>query len=185
MSRPGGRGQLTEPARTITARRQHGALVHALVMQYYSGARQTQTCREPAPTVVSRGRIELVTVNRELYQIADIGIRMLVARELFRTQGFPESYIIDLHNDAIRHHHRAGPVEGVRALVHGHRPLVEVERTGNRWNIDTGAGIPQLNRLSILELGPELRSWTFDVDETRTCQTAQVEEDERHSRETA
>ena len=73
----------------------------------------------------------------------------------------------------------------MRSLVHGHRPLVEVERTGNRRNIDTGAGIPQLNRLSILELGPELRSWTFDVDETRTCQTAQVEEDERHSPETA
>ena len=52
---------------------------------------------------------------------------------------------------------------------------------GNRWNIDTGAGIPQLNRLSILELRPELRSWTVDVDETRMCQTAQVKEEERHS----
>ena len=73
--------------------------------------------------------------------------------------GFP-------HNEAARHRHHAGPVEGVRALVHGHRPVVEVERTGNRWNIDTGAGIPQLNRLSILELNaPELRTWTFDIDE--------------------
>ena len=69
--------------------------------------------------------------------------------------------------------------------MHGHRPVVEVERTGNRWNIDTGADIPELNRLSILELGPELRSWIFDVNEAPTCQTGQVEKEERDSPETA
>ena len=62
---------------------------------------------------------------------------------------------------------------------------MEVKCTGNGWNIDTGASILQLNGLSILELGPELRSRTFDVNEARTCQTAQVEEEERHSPETA
>ena len=72
--------------------------------------------------------------------------------------GFPD-------DEGTPHHRHTGAVEGVRALVHGHRPVVEVERTENRWNIDTGAGIPELNRLSVLELGPELRSWTFDVDE--------------------
>lgn len=30
----------------------------------------------------------------EEYQIADIGMRMLAPRELFRAQGFPEHYII-------------------------------------------------------------------------------------------
>ena len=61
---------------------------------------------------------------------------------------------------------RARPVEGLRALVHGHRTIREVERTHNRWNVDTGAGAVALNRLSLLEInGPELRSWTFDVDE--------------------
>ena len=70
-------------------------------------------------------------------------------------------------------------------IVHGgHRAAVEVERTGNRWNTDTGAGILQLNHLSILELGPEPRSGTFDVDEARTRQTAQIEEEKRHSPET-
>ena len=69
--------------------------------------------------------------------------------------------------------------------MHGHRPVVEVERTGNQWNVAIRAGIPQLNRLSILEVGPELRSWTFDVDEARTCQMAQVEEEERHWPQTA
>ena len=35
---------------------------------------------------------------------------------------------------------RAEPVEGLRALVHGHHPVREVETVGNRWNIDTGDG---------------------------------------------
>ena len=91
----GGEGRVTEPARTVTARGQHAALVQAFLMQYYSGGGQAQPCHAPAPTVVSRGRISIVTVNRELYRIADIGMRMLVARELFRAQGFPDSYVID------------------------------------------------------------------------------------------
>ncbi len=35
-----------------------------------------------------------VVLRGELYTIADIGLRMLKPRELFRCQGFPESYII-------------------------------------------------------------------------------------------
>ena len=67
--------------------------------------------------------------------------------------------------DTVRRY-RSRPVEGVRALVHGHQPVPAVERTGNRWNIDTGAGIVRFNRLSLLEVNaPELRSWTFDIDE--------------------
>ena len=62
---------------------------------------------------------------------------------------------------------RAQPVEGLRALVHGHWPVREVETTLNRWNIDTGAGLEHLNRLSLLEVNaPELRAWTFEVDES-------------------
>ena len=47
--------------------------------------------------------------------------------------------------------YRSRPVEGIRALVHGHEPVSEVERIANRWNIDTGAGIAKLNRLTVLE----------------------------------
>ena len=62
--------------------------------------------------------------------------------------------------------YRSQPVEGLRALVHGHHPVREVEYTSNRWNIDTGAGISHLNRLTVLEVNrAEFRSWTFDVDE--------------------
>ncbi|HAU4845807.1 DNA cytosine methyltransferase (plasmid) [Clostridioides difficile] len=35
------------------------------------------------------------SLNRELQKINDIGLRMLTPRELFRGQGFPESYVID------------------------------------------------------------------------------------------
>ena len=63
-------------------------------------------------------------------------------------------------------HYRSRPVEGLRALVHGHAPVRDVECTANRWNIDTGAGILSLNRLTVLEVnGAEFRSCTFDVDE--------------------
>lgn len=73
--------------------------------------------------------------------------------------GFPSS-------EAARRCTRDRFVEGVRALVHGHYPVDEVECVANRWNIDTGAGIPHLNRLSIIECNaPEVRSWTFDVEE--------------------
>ena len=61
---------------------------------------------------------------------------------------------------------RARPVEGLRALVYGHRHVKEVETTYNRWNIDTGAGHAALNRLSLIVVNkPELRTWTLDVDE--------------------
>lgn len=45
-------------------------------------------------TVTSRDRFGLVTVAGEEYAIADIGLRMLSPRELYRAQGFAEGYII-------------------------------------------------------------------------------------------
>ena len=60
------------------------------------------------------------------------------------------------------------PVEGLRALVHGHEPVERISCTANRWNIDTGAGIARLDRLSVLEVNAsEFRAWTFDVDGSR------------------
>jgi DNA (cytosine-5)-methyltransferase 1 len=43
----------------------------------------------------TKDRLGLVTIHGEDYQIVDIGMRMLTPRELFRAQGFPDSYIID------------------------------------------------------------------------------------------
>ena len=57
-------------------------------------------------------------------------------------------------------------VEGLRALVHGHFPVAAVEQVANRWNIDTGAGIPGRNRLTVIEINQAaLAHWTFDVRE--------------------
>ena len=61
---------------------------------------------------------------------------------------------------------RAQPVTGVRSLVHGHFPVTEVMRVGNRWNIDTGAGIGRGGRLSLLEVNSrDMHNWTFGMDE--------------------
>jgi DNA (cytosine-5)-methyltransferase 1 len=49
-------------------------------------------------TVTSRDRFGLVTVCGEEYAITDIGMRMLIARELYRAQGFPYSYRISLEH---------------------------------------------------------------------------------------
>ena len=73
---------------------------------------------------------------------------------------------LDAPREAIARHRMRG-VEGVRVLVHGHEPVEQVERVANRWNIDTGAGIASLNRLSLVEVNAaELRTWTFAVDES-------------------
>ena len=50
---------------------------------------------------------------------------------------------------------RETPMEGVRALVHGHFPTQEVDHQGNRWGIDTGAGSRRLERLTVMEISDE------------------------------
>lgn len=82
------------PAPTQTSGGWHIAEVRAFLIKYY-GTAIGQDVADPAHTVTSRDRIGLVTVQGEPYGIVDIGMRMLTPRELFRAQGFPESYIID------------------------------------------------------------------------------------------
>lgn len=45
-------------------------------------------------TTTSKERFGLVTIHGEEYMIADIGLRMLSPRELYRAQGFPDDYKI-------------------------------------------------------------------------------------------
>lgn len=87
---------LDAPAPTITAGGTHAALVHAFLVKYY-GADQDPRLESPLHTITTRDRFGLVTVHveGEPYYIADIGLRMLQPRELFRAQGFPDSYVID------------------------------------------------------------------------------------------
>lgn len=83
-----------EPLHTVSAQGFHHAEVRALLLKYY-GTDQDPNLREPLHTVTTKDRFGLVTVKGELYAIADIGMRMLQPRELYRAQGFPESYVID------------------------------------------------------------------------------------------
>lgn len=85
---------VTEPAPTITAGGLHVGEVRAFLMKYY-GTDQDPNLQEPLHTVTTKDRFGLVTVRGVEYQIVDIGMRMLAPRELYRAQGFPETYIID------------------------------------------------------------------------------------------
>jgi DNA (cytosine-5)-methyltransferase 1 len=84
-----------EPARTVTAGGWHQAELRAFLMKYYGTGGQDQDCADPLHTASTRARFGLVLVEGEPYQIVDIGMRMLSVRELFRAQGFPDSYITD------------------------------------------------------------------------------------------
>lgn len=93
---------LDEPLHTITAggesKRPAGAahamgLVTSNLIKNYTGVVGSDL-NDPIGTVTSIDHHSLVTVAGEEYAIADIGLRMLAPRELFRAQGFPDSYII-------------------------------------------------------------------------------------------
>lgn len=83
-----------EPIHTITTSPGHFAEVRAFLTTYY-GTGVGSNISEPLPTVVSKDRFGLVVVGGINYQITDIGMRMLVPRELFNAQGFPGDYVID------------------------------------------------------------------------------------------
>lgn len=89
-----------EPANTVCAKGNHAAVVAAFLTKYY-GTNQDPKLDAPLHTVSTKDRFSLVTVtiNDEEYVIVDIGMRMLTPRELYRAQGFPESYVIDETED--------------------------------------------------------------------------------------
>jgi DNA (cytosine-5)-methyltransferase 1 len=83
-----------EPLHTISAQGMHHGEVRAFLVKYY-GTDQDPQLREPLHTVTTKDRFGIVTVHGEPYAIVDIGMRMLSPRELYRAQGFPETYVID------------------------------------------------------------------------------------------
>ena len=87
-----------EPLHTISAQGLHHAEVRAFMIKYY-GTDQDPQLGEPLHTVTTKDRFGLVTVKGQQYQIVDIGLRMLTPRELYRAQGFPESYQIERGGD--------------------------------------------------------------------------------------
>lgn len=67
--------------------------VRAWLSKYY-GCGVGQSVDEPMHTVTTKDRLGLVQVNGRSHNIDDIGMRMLTPRELFRAQGFPDTYRI-------------------------------------------------------------------------------------------
>ena len=87
---------VTVPLHTVQAGGNHFAEVRAFLTAYYGNEKDGQSLREPVRTVTATDRLALVTVHGQDYVIADIGMRMLVPRELARGQGFPDSYVLDV-----------------------------------------------------------------------------------------
>jgi DNA (cytosine-5)-methyltransferase 1 len=88
-------GQTLElPFPTVRAQGTHLAEVRSFLVKYY-GTGVGASLSLPLGTVTTRDRFGLVSVAGQDYAIADIGMRMLEPRELFRAQSFPDSYVID------------------------------------------------------------------------------------------
>ncbi len=101
---------ITKPASSVTTRDHHAIVAVALTktptdyttqvsafLVRYNGTSEAQTLERPAGTLTTKDRYALITVTiaGEEYVLADIGMRMLTPRELYRAQGFPEAYKID------------------------------------------------------------------------------------------
>lgn len=89
----------TEPCPTVTANGRGGghlAAVQAFLIKYYGadGHPAGQRVDRALDTVTTRARFGLVTVHGQDWQIVDLRMRMLEARELFGAQGFPADYDI-------------------------------------------------------------------------------------------
>lgn len=87
---------IEDPLPTISGGGIHAAEVRAFLVAYYGNERDGGSLFDPIRTVTSKERFGLVTVEGQEYQLVDIGMRMLAPRELYRAQGFPDSYKIDV-----------------------------------------------------------------------------------------
>jgi DNA (cytosine-5)-methyltransferase 1 len=90
-----------KPMPTICAGGTHVAEVRAFLLAYY-GTEQAPRLGGPLPTITTRDRFGLVTVHGVDYAIVDIGMRMLEPHELYRAQGFPPEYRIDIKRQGKR-----------------------------------------------------------------------------------
>jgi DNA (cytosine-5)-methyltransferase 1 len=83
-----------EQLNTTPAGDTHHVEVKAFLIKYY-GTDGDPKLESPLHTITTKDRFGLVTVKGQLYQIQDIGLRMLWPVELFKAQGFPENYIFE------------------------------------------------------------------------------------------
>lgn len=84
----------------LTTVSNQGVPVPALTPEQIEGARRVASLLKSFK-VIGEGSDDIVTIRLgdEVYAIVDIGLRMMTPRELYRAQGFPDSYIIDIGHD--------------------------------------------------------------------------------------
>lgn len=70
--------------------------VASFLINYY-GNGDARDLKAPLDTLTTKDRLALVTVyiNQEPYYIVDITLRMLLPKELYKAQGFPDDYVFD------------------------------------------------------------------------------------------
>lgn len=86
---------IREPLGTIVAQGVKHAICRAFVAKHYGGnGTPGMDLREPLSTITCKDHHALVTAHG--LPIFDVGMRPLVPRELFRAQGFPDNYRIDM-----------------------------------------------------------------------------------------
>lgn len=82
----------------VPANDHDGASTRRCVIDFlweHFGAPTAAEWADPLATPAGRLKFGLVILDGQVWQIADIGMRMLTPRELFNAQGFPPGYIID------------------------------------------------------------------------------------------
>ena len=127
---------------TVTANGKGGghiAEVRAFLLKYY-GADQAPLMEAPLHTITTRDRFGLVLVHGELYQISDIGMRMLAPRELYRAQGFPDSYIIDYVVKMVKNSHGVWVEQKVKLTA-----TAQVRMVGNSVSPNVACAVVQAN----------------------------------------
>lgn len=131
---------VTEPIQTITAGGLHFGEVRSFLLKY-NGTAIGQDVSEPMHTVTTKDRLGLVSIHGQDYQIVDICMRMLKPRELFRGQGFNDTYIIDRdcdgkkfsQEDQVARCGNAVPPAFAEALVRANLPdMCGIVRTDER-----------------------------------------------------
>jgi DNA (cytosine-5)-methyltransferase 1 len=84
---------------TAATRGAHAADVRAFLSKYYGNERDGCALTEPLHTITTVDRFALAAVAGARHEIADIGMRMLQPRELYRAQGFPDDYVIEFEHE--------------------------------------------------------------------------------------
>jgi len=74
------------PLSTISAGGIHTAEVRAFLVAYYGSAKDGQDLKSPLRTLTTKDRLGLVVIRGSVYEIVDIGMRMLEPHELLAAQ---------------------------------------------------------------------------------------------------